>query len=224
MIIMGYLMDHEQEKMWESIDTLASIDKEQAAVVFKLAIERSLREIDSFTPAISAIPLSLPDPETLLEMKKLDRSMRLASEERKIEKANEFLVDYINLLSQIAEKDSVQVQNQLISSILTKRSQRRALHSPKPVRLTKPPKKADSNSLFYSTSEAAKKMGLSDQTIRRMCEKGRFPKALKTDGGHWRIPKDSFVTTDEQDERANQILKKIDAKNQAAGYADEFDL
>lgn len=221
---MGHIIDREQEKMWESIETLASIDEEQATVVFKLAVERSLREIDSFTPAISAIPLSLPNHETLLEMKKLDRNIRHALKERKIEKANEFLVDYIDLLSQITGNDPVKVQKQLISSILTKRSRRRVLHVPKPMHLTKPHKKADLDSLFYSTSEAARKMGLSDQTIRRMCEKGKFPKALKTDGGHWRIPKNSFITTEEQDERANQILGKIDAKNQAAGHVDEFDL
>lgn len=223
MIVMGQIIDREHEKMWESIETLAGIDEEQATIVFKLAVERSLREIDSFTPAISAIPLSLPDHATLLEMKQLDRNIRNALKERKREKAYEFLIDYIDLLSQVTGKDPLQVRKQLISSVLAKRSRRRVHHST-PMHLMKPHKKTNLDSLFYSTSEAGRKLGLSDQTIRRMCEKGKFPEARKTEGGHWRIPKTSFITSNEQDERASRILDNIDAKNRAAGYADEFNL
>ncbi|MFD1031893.1 helix-turn-helix domain-containing protein [Metaplanococcus flavidus] len=220
---MGNVIDREHEKLWESIETLANIDEEQATIVFKLAVERSLREIDSFTPTISAIPLSLPDHETLLKMKQLDRNIRRALNDRKREQAYEFLLDYIDLLSQATGENPEHVKRKMISSVLAKRSPRRAAHltarhSPKPRKNT------DTESLFYSTTEAARKLGLSDQTIRRMCEKGKFSEARQTEGGHWRIPKAAFITTAEQDERANQILEKIDAKNRAAGPVDEFKL
>jgi excisionase family DNA binding protein len=220
---MGQTIDREYEKMWDSVETLAGIDKEQATVVFKLAVERPFREMDSFTPAISTIPLSLPNHEALLELKMLHGKIKEALKKQDQEKAYEFLVDYIDLLSQITGQDSQQVRKQLFSSIMAQKRRRRFQHTPKSGHLTRPHKSEDT-SLFYSTSEAARKLGLSDQTIRRMCEKEKFPTAYKTDGGHWRIPKTAFITTDEQDERANRILAKIDAKNQAAGYVDEFDL
>ena len=44
----------------------------------------------------------------------------------------------------------------------------------------------------YSTLEAAEIVGVSDQTIRRWCEKGKYPEAIKTGGNRWRIPKEYF--------------------------------
>jgi len=79
---------------------------------------------------------------------------------------------------------------------------------------------------YYTISEAAKKLGLSDQTIRRMCENKRFIGAYRSGGehGHWRIPEDNFITTKEQDQKAEMILKQLDKKNEEAGDLDEFDL
>lgn len=67
---------------------------------------------------------------------------------------------------------------------------------------------------YYTTSEAAKKLGVSDQTIRRMCERGKFKGASRAGGdGHWRIPEENFITTSEQDKKAERILQQIDKKN-----------
>ncbi|MCJ7842523.1 SNF2 helicase associated domain-containing protein [Lederbergia sp. NSJ-179] len=77
---------------------------------------------------------------------------------------------------------------------------------------------------YYTPNEVAKKLGLSDQTIRRMCERGSFEGAYKTEGGHWKIPEDIFITTREQDEIAEEVLKQIDRKNSVTGDVDEFDL
>lgn len=70
----------------------------------------------------------------------------------------------------------------------------------------------------------AKKLGLSGQTVRRLCDKGKFEGAYKTDGGHWKIPQDAFITTNEQDKKAESVLRRIDAKSKEAGEVDEFDL
>lgn len=77
---------------------------------------------------------------------------------------------------------------------------------------------------YYKPNEVAKRLGLSDQTIRRMCENGKFKEAFKTDGGHWRIPEDDFVATRKQDRKAEQVLEHIDMKNNEVGDIDEFDL
>lgn len=57
-------------------------------------------------------------------------------------------------------------------------------------------------------------LGVSDQTIRRMCERGKFKGASRAGGdGHWRIPEENFITTSEQDKKAERILQQIDKKN-----------
>lgn len=78
----------------------------------------------------------------------------------------------------------------------------------------------------YTSSEAAKKLGLSEQTINRMCEKGRFTGAKRSDdiNGEWVIPQENFITTNEQDDVAEMVLQKIDNKNKKAGDIDEFNV
>lgn len=77
---------------------------------------------------------------------------------------------------------------------------------------------------FYTTSEAAKKLGLSDQTISRMCEQGKFKGAkLVAENGKCRIPEENFFTSRTQDKEAEMVLQRIDKKNEGAGNVDEFD-
>ncbi|MDE1429431.1 hypothetical protein PVN37_22455 [Bacillus licheniformis] len=68
---------------------------------------------------------------------------------------------------------------------------------------------------FYSVKEVAIKLGLSIKIIENMCEKGRFKDAYQTDNG-WLIPVGNFITSREQDHRAEAVLKQIDAKNRKA--------
>ncbi|MEC5424302.1 helix-turn-helix domain-containing protein [Virgibacillus sp. C22-A2] len=78
---------------------------------------------------------------------------------------------------------------------------------------------------YYTLSEAARKLGLSDQTIRLMCERGKFKGArLIGRNGQWRIPNENFITKREQDEDAENILRQIEKRNEKAGDIDEFDL
>lgn len=64
----------------------------------------------------------------------------------------------------------------------------------------------------YSTFDVAEKLGISAQTVRRMCEQEKFPGAIRTDGGHWRIPQQLLKTTKEQDQRADAALEQLDRK------------
>ncbi|WP_332634991.1 hypothetical protein [Halalkalibacter flavus] len=57
-----------------------------------------------------------------------------------------------------------------------------------------------------------------------MLDKGKFKGAYQTNGKHWRIPQDAFITTNEQEAKAKEILGRVDLKNQGAGDVDEFDL
>lgn len=79
---------------------------------------------------------------------------------------------------------------------------------------------------YVTTKDAAVIGGVSDQTIRRWCEKGKFPEAFQTDGGHWRIPQKYFKTTLNQAEAADKWMGKIDkdTKNHIGGAVNEFDI
>lgn len=78
----------------------------------------------------------------------------------------------------------------------------------------------------YTTSEAAKIGDVSDQTIRRWCEKGRYPNAYQTEGGHWRIPKKYFNVTLEDALKVDTFMKKVHENNKAhfGEDVDEFDI
>lgn len=75
---------------------------------------------------------------------------------------------------------------------------------------------------MYSVAEVCKKLGLDRQTVEKMCEKGRFRDAHKTENGKWLIPDYNFITTREQDARTEEILRQIDKKNR--GGRDETEI
>ncbi|MBO8155081.1 MAG: helix-turn-helix domain-containing protein [Bacillaceae bacterium] len=221
--------EQEQEKLWDSILTLASIDKEQAKVVLKVVIERSLRSVGIFTPFVSSIPLKLPDHKHVEMLKSLEKQVIKHLTKKEEDKAYELLVEYIDVLSDLTESDSKIIRRRLIASILKDKSQRTAsgayrLAERKAVTSGISFSEETDVSSYYTPKEVSKKLGVSDQTVRRMCDRGRFPGAYQTDGGHWRIPKDSLVTTEAQDRKAEEVLQNIDAVNKEAGDVDEFDL
>lgn len=75
---------------------------------------------------------------------------------------------------------------------------------------------------YLSVKDVSNKLGLDQPTVQKMCEKGKFHNAYQTDNGDWLISEDNFVTTKEQDEKADEILRQIDIKNNEAdvGYID----
>jgi excisionase family DNA binding protein len=220
---MTRLIDQEQEQMWESVEILSQIDMEKAKTVLKATIEKAFRQLNIATPILSTIRLSARSFDHLTNLRETEKKMREAYGHQEREKAYEYLVDYIEQLSELIEEDSVVTRNKLYASLLFQ-SRR------KPYKLHVKPFPAASSvsvkegKVYYKPSEVAKKLGLSDQTIRRMCEKGKFQGAYKTDGGHWRIPQDAFITTPEQDQRASEVLHRIDLKNKEVGNVDEFHL
>jgi excisionase family DNA binding protein len=74
----------------------------------------------------------------------------------------------------------------------------------------------------YTTSEVASILHVSDQTVRRMCEAGKFPKAERTSGGHWRIPREYFKVILEQSKQIDKELIDIRNKSEGGGEVDEF--
>ncbi|MFT8319635.1 MAG: helix-turn-helix domain-containing protein [Bacillus sp. (in: firmicutes)] len=75
---------------------------------------------------------------------------------------------------------------------------------------------------MYTVAEVCKKLGLDRQTVERMCEKGKFRDAHKNENGLWLIPDYNFITSREQDERAEEVLRQINRKNR--GGRDETEI
>lgn len=224
---MTNIVDSIQDKMWESIQTLASVDSEQAIAVCKAAIERTLRQFDN-SQSVSALQLSLPSKEDIDRLRNIEHHMIDARLHQNQKKTLEWLVEYVEQISLMSEDDSQTIRKKMLASLLLSKQRRkkRVRH----IKLVANGQLLQHDQLFkqaamYSTpNEIAKKLGLSDQTIRRMCEKGKFEGAYQTDGGHWKIPQDIFITTSEQDKEAEGVLRQVDAKNKEAGSVDEFDL
>lgn len=227
---MPSVIDYEQDKIWESVQTLISIDGEQAKTVLKVAIERSLQILGMRIPVISTLTLKTPSIDAVVHLKQIEKQMREAYQQQEEVQTYEWLVDYIDLLSQLSNDEPHMIRKRLLASLLSfnnqKKRQRLQLRK---YRLNEAMRPAiyltqEREMAFYTPKEVAGKLGLSDQTIRRMCDKGKFKGAYQTDGGHWKIPKDAFITTPEQDKRAETVLQRIDSINKEAGDVDEFNL
>lgn len=216
-------MDFDQERMWESVQTLSMINKDQAKAVYKVTIEKSLDHMGIATPVLTGIDLGLPQSHDLHQLQTIDRRIREAIEGQEKERAYELLVDFIDILSATEKENSKAIRKKILSSIFMQHSRKASKIKDKtPVSMIALSGKRDEP--YYSPMEVAQKLGLSDQTIRRMCEKGKFPGAFKTDGGHWRIPEDLFITTREQDSKAEIVLERIDPKKCEYGDTDEYHL
>ncbi|MBL4952043.1 helix-turn-helix domain-containing protein [Neobacillus sp. YIM B02564] len=218
------LADQEQEQLWESVEILTKIDKEKAKTVFKAAVEKTFWQLQFAPTFLSSIRFTAPTTDQLVKLRETEKRVREAyNHEQKIE-AYEYLLEYIEQFSELSEENTALTRRKLLASLLAQQNRSR-----KPARIKRPVYKgkivtSEEGKSFYTTSEAAEKLGLSDQTIRRMCERGSIPKAYKTDGGHWRIPQEAFITTPKHDKKAQEFLRRMDMKNKEAGDVDEFDL
>ncbi|GAA0607825.1 hypothetical protein GCM10009001_26450 [Virgibacillus siamensis] len=225
---MATTMDNEQKTLWNTVKLLSQLqDKEKAETLLKTTIEKSLRLMNVYTPVVSQLRFSVPVESYLDEMKQIDAQIREKIEISQSEQIFEELLDYIEMISKMTEKPQ-ETNRKMLASILAEKTQRptyvgKILHSPMNKTVATNTQK-ESNHPYYTTREAAHKLGLSDQTIRRMCENERFQGAYRSEGGHWRIPEENFITSKKQDKRIDEFFEQIDMRNEEAGDVDEFNL
>lgn len=228
---MSMMIDKEQETLWDTVKLLVKQqDVEKAEVVLKATIEKSLHLMNLYTPIVANLHFCIPDEQFLNELKYLDIDLRKKISNQISEQIFEEIIDYIQMISEITVNPQ-DTNKKMLASILAKKTKQDArLRRIGPTPLSKKVQNGvitavkKDKKIFYSTSEVAYKLGLSDQTIRRMCESGKLKGAYRSYGGHWRIPEENFITTKEQDIKANEILEHLDKKNQEMGDVDEFDL
>lgn len=248
-------IDQEQLTLWNTVKNfIEKQDEDTAKVILKTTIEKSLRLMNIYPPIMNYLDFKIPTEDELDKLKEMDRVLRQEMIHSTSSATFEKVLDYLRLISSLTENPPL-AYKKMVASILAKKSRRRirlprgrhAVTQPVEAKLvTDEPREAlDSfqelinqqfyednkkaktpQKPYYTTSEAAEKLGLSDQTIRRMCENGRLKGVYRSGGknGHWRIPEENFITTRKQDQEAEAILKQIDKKNKEAGDVDEFDL
>ncbi|MFD2618743.1 helix-turn-helix domain-containing protein [Terrilactibacillus laevilacticus] len=223
-------IDREQETLWDTVKFLAKQqDIDKAEAVLKATIEKSLQLLNLYTPIVSHLRFSIPAEQFLNELKHLDADIRKKISRDITEKTYEEILDYIKMISEMTEDPQVTNKKMLASILFKKAKQDARVRRKTPTQFPEVQIEIDEavkegEKPFYTTSEAGHKLGLSDQTIRRMCESGKFIGAYRSEGGHWRIPEENFITTREQDIKGNGILEHLDKKNQEEGDVDEFDL
>ncbi|MCD7034599.1 helix-turn-helix domain-containing protein [Metabacillus sp. GX 13764] len=208
------LIEKDHENLWSAIWTLSSQELfDQSKTLIKLAIENTLtgtpfsnliEEIHSINP--SPNPFKKEDAEKFMEIEKqLMNTSSFENENTKLD-AKLAIIDYLELISKILDDSQEELRKKLLANLITLEE--------------KPSNKAAG----ISPKEASIILGVSDQTIRRMCEKGKFPGAYKTDGGHWKIPSSHFKITKAQASQIELDIKDIRKKAIEGGEVDEFDV
>lgn len=191
-------------------------ESEQASVLLKANFERTLAVVGHNTEGLLRLPFRIkPTSMMYLEqLRKLDQDiwrMAFTGDVTGDVETNRTLIRYIQSLEPVMEDPSPET---LLACLLAQKSSHQCSGE----------SDQESDEGYYSTGEVAQRLGISNVSVRRLCESGRFPGAIQTRGRHWRIPTSHFRTTAKQDLRAEKLLKRLDQKGKEAADINEFDL
>lgn len=169
--------------LWDSVLTLLRArEAEQALSVLKKAAEGTFSVIHVSPDFLDAAKMHVPTLAQVVQLKELDIKIKQSLENGRFDETSRCFVQFAERLDELFQTSrKPEIEMALYQVIL------RMLYVHETPNLYIHEKKA-----MYTTSEAAEKLNVSDQTIRRMCENDKFPGAYKTDGGHWRIPSRYF--------------------------------
>jgi excisionase family DNA binding protein len=226
--------------LWQSALTLVRNQHyTDAAEVMKAIAVQTVQSIGG-TISYQAFPTPKKQlqEEEVLYMQALSREIAQLAENRKKDKVAELTTEYLDRFVHLfaeTERDADYLHKELLKGLieikLTKSKEKhytlvKYVTTVDQLTLPKVVSVESDKENYVTPSEAAQIGGVSDQTIRRWCEKGKFPEAFKTDGGHWRIPKKYFKMSLQQSQRADAFMKKVDeeTRKQLGGDVDEFDL
>jgi excisionase family DNA binding protein len=175
------------------------------------------------------------DEKEILYMQSLSNEIAESVKKREKDKAAELTAEYldrfVHLLSE-TDREADDLHKELLKGFIEYRITESQGKRHIRISTYKAPSKISVASVelekgaYVTSREAAEIGGVSDQTIRRWCEKGKFPEAFKTDGGHWRIPKKYFKMSLQEARKADAKMKQADEDTcrQLGDDVDEFDL
>lgn len=205
--------EHEDELLWETVVLLKDQNlTENALALFKSLINRTFSTLNVPTNFLEELNIQPPTDETLCQIRSLDKEIYQALKSQDTLQAYKYLVDYIKEFSEVIPgSDQKEVMAKLLYTRYLNDTHNEIL---RPIHLE------ESEEVLTST-EAAEIIGVSDQTIRRWCEKGKYPDAFQTEGGHWRIPKKYFKISYEQARKRNSFEDRLNQFNMKVGEVSE---
>jgi excisionase family DNA binding protein len=227
---MVFITQHDGNNLWNTVGVLTQESKfSEAKTILKLISEQTFESMKIPVEVFSSVAKILPTPrpfnlDSMEKFKQLDYQLRELQKKQQVLEVEEQeikhrLIEYVDALSEVlGEEKTDQLRKELLANLISITTDQ--LISPvQPVMLDQ--------TEIYSTSEASEILGVSDQTIRRMCEAGRFPGAYRIgDRGNWKIPKKHFKITLEEARRGKQQMHPVDEKTRhvMGDSTDEFDI
>lgn len=216
---------HIDEELWETAEELVREEKTKQAVTVIQSIASHAVGRYSGTPVeIVLKPLTKKkfDVKKIHLLRELAKEVSFLEEKKEFERAREKAFDYLEEIVHLLATDEEEERelrkkyfHHLIRIREKQRKSRMRIQRSSQIGLAVE---------TYTTSEAAEILHVSDQTIRRMCDAGKFPGATRTEGGHWRIPKQYFNVSLDQAREMKSELAQVRKKAQEGGEVDEFHL
>lgn len=188
------IKDREEEILWDTIVILKEQNRfENALALFKSLIERTFSSLKLPTKFLEEFKIDLPSNEFVNLMRVLDKKIYQSLKNNNTKQAYELVVEYIEKLSEVIPEVG---QRKILAEILSEQTQSHVESMIPRFDLAK--LVTVEHTEVYTSTEAAEIIGVTDQTIRRWCEKGKYPGAYQTEGRHWRIPTKYFKMTPEE--------------------------
>lgn len=208
--------EHEEDVLWDTVAILKDQNhSENALVLFKKLIKGTFSTLSLSTAFLDEVEIDLPSSEFMVRLRTQDKKIYESLKSKDMVGAYENLVEYVEKLSEaIPELD----RKGILAKMIADQAQIR-----KTPTVTIPLQEEVNYANSYSTLEAAEIIGVSDQTIRRWCEKGKYPDAKKTEGNRWRIPKKYFKVTLEEARKRKAFEHQLNEFNAQYGEVHDDD-
>lgn len=211
------IKEHEGEILWDTISLLKEQNCfENASVLFKTLIERTLSTLKLPTNFLEEVKIDLPSIELVNLIRILDKEIYQSLKSNDTIRAYETLVDYIEKLSEVIPEAD---RKKILAKMLAEQTQSHDDIVVPRFEFTIPIMVEPAE--VYTSTEAAEIIGVTDQTIRRWCEGKKYPEAYQTEGGHWRIPKKYFKVTLEEARKRKAFEHELNAFNTQYGEENE---
>ncbi|WP_214627169.1 helix-turn-helix domain-containing protein [Paenibacillus agaridevorans] len=213
------IKERDEELLWDTVSLLSEQNlMDNAKAVFKSIVERTFVLLKQSTDFLDDSNIEVPSKELSNQFRYIERQIRYELMMKDYESAHEQLVEYIELLSQLIHDDDATDKTTLQKRIMAKLLSNHFLDAEGNEYIGV---LAAGKTEVYSSTEVAEILGVSDQTIRRWCDKRKYPDAYQTEGGHWRIPKKYFKITIEEARKRKEFEEQLNTLNNEKGEADE---
>ncbi|WP_411348514.1 MerR family transcriptional regulator [Paenibacillus sp. WLX2291] len=217
-------MKQEEHILWDTVELLCEQQQyEKAGVILKSIVQRIFTLFRLPADILDGVSFEVSSTTVLVGLHKQERIIRQQVMAQDIERAATTLQAYLGILEQLISSTQrsgwiQQIMSRLVvahyyqaSAVSGNWANSEKVHE----------QRVSYASSVYTSKEAATLIGVSDQTIRRWCEAGKYPDAYQTEGGHWRIPHSYFKLNPAQAQHRKDFALKLDVYNARQGVTDE---